>query len=66
MSDSLAMKSEKVLRQRLQRVQQRTGEHSVSSQTLSPIHSECRDDGDDGDVQLVIERVSLIYTIKCS
>lgn len=39
-SSSSSMKSEKVLRQRLQRVQQRTGEHSVSSQTLSPIHSE--------------------------
>ncbi|XP_031622682.1 protein FAM117B-like isoform X2 [Contarinia nasturtii] len=32
-------KSEKVLRQRLQRIQQRTGEHSVSSQTLSPIQT---------------------------
>lgn len=42
LSDSASTKSEKVLRQRLQRVQQRTGEHSVSSQTLSPIHSECR------------------------
>lgn len=39
LNDSTSIKSEKVLRQRLQRVQQRTGEHSVSSQTLSPIHS---------------------------
>lgn len=38
-SDSSTIKSEKVLRQRIQRVQQRTGEHSVSSQTLSPIHT---------------------------
>lgn len=34
-------KSDKVFRQRLQRVQQRSCEHSVSSQTLSPIHSKC-------------------------
>lgn len=39
LNDSSSNKSEKVLRQRLQRVQQRTGEHSVSSQTLSPIQS---------------------------
>lgn len=31
-------KTEKTIRQRLQRVQ-RGGEHSVSSQTLSPMHS---------------------------
>lgn len=39
MNDTSSTKSEKNLRQRLQRVQQRSGEHSVSSQTLSPIHS---------------------------
>lgn len=39
LNDPSSNKSEKVLRQRLQRVQQRTGEHSVSSQTLSPIQS---------------------------
>lgn len=33
-------KIEKIVRQRLQRVQ-RGGEHSVSSQTLSPSHSKC-------------------------
>lgn len=32
------IKIEKVLRQRLQKGGQRGGEHSVSSQTLSPIH----------------------------
>lgn len=39
-SDSLNVikTTEKIVRQRLQRVQ-RGGEHSVSSQTLSPIHS---------------------------
>lgn len=35
-----SIKSEKVLRQRIQRVPQRGGEHSVSSQTLhNPNHS---------------------------
>lgn len=39
-NDASTNKSEEKFKQRLQRVQHRTGEHSVSSQTLSPIHSE--------------------------